>query len=78
MPETFSLLISLCSSSILLYYKFFERERERESTSIIFSQQILRDKLLLAITCGQKSNFSGESRLEPITACHIKLVIKLL
>ena len=32
-----------------------------------FSQQILSDKLLLAVINGEKSNFSGGFKLEPVT-----------
>ena len=35
------------------------------------SQQILSDRLLLAVISGQKSNFSGEFKLEPITTYHL-------
>ena len=32
-----------------------------------FSQQILSDKLLLAVINGQKNNFSGEFKLKLVT-----------
>ena len=32
-----------------------------------FSQQILSGKLLLAVIGGEKSNFSGGFKLEPVT-----------
>ena len=44
---------------------------------IIFSQQILCNKLLLAITDEKKkSNFSSEFKLELITTYHLKLLEK--
>ena len=36
-----------------------------------FSQQIISDKLLLAVTNKQKSNFNGELILELIITCHL-------
>jgi len=35
------------------------------------SQQIIGDRLLLAITSGQKSNISCRFKLEPITTHHL-------
>ena len=46
--------------------------------STIFSQQMLSDRLLLAVTGKQSNNFSSEFKLEPITTYHLKFVIKLL
>ena len=36
-----------------------------------FSRQFLGDKLLFAITDGQKSNLSYKFKLEPITTYHL-------
>ena len=46
---------------------------------IIFSQQILCNKLLLVITDEKKkkSNFSSEFKLELITTYHLAFVIKI-
>lgn len=38
------------------------------ATSTNCSQQIIVGKLLLAVTGGQRSNFSGEPRIELVTA----------
>ena len=44
---------------------------------IIFSQQILSDKLLLAINGGQKSTFSDEFKLESITIYYLGFVVEV-
>ena len=44
---------------------------------IIFSQQILSDKLLLAINSGQKSNFSDKFKLESITIYYLGFVVEV-
>ena len=46
--------------------------------STMFSQQILSDKLLLAITDWQKSNFNDEFKLEQVTIFLFFLIIKNL
>ena len=48
----------------------------RNATFIIFSQQILSNKLLLAITDGKNTNFSSAFKLELITTFHLKLLEK--
>ena len=48
----------------------------RNATFIIFLQQILSNKLLLAITDGKNTNFSSEFKLELITTFHLKLLEK--
>ena len=48
----------------------------RNATFIIFSQQILSNKLLLAITDGKNTNFSSEFKLELITTFQLKLLEK--
>ena len=44
----------------------------------MFSQQILSDKLLLAITDWQKSNFNDEFKLEQVIIFLFFLIIKNL
>ena len=45
-----------------------KRKREREMLRLQhFSQQILSDKLLLAVINGQKNNFSGVFKLKLVT-----------
>ena len=44
----------------------------------MFSRQILGDKLLFAITGGQKSNLSSKFKLEPITTYHLWFIMKVL
>ena len=48
----------------------------RNATFIIFLQQILSNKLLLAITDGKNTNFSSEFKLELITTFQLKLLEK--
>ena len=60
----------------LLLYIFYTEKLYLIST--IFSQQMLSDRLLLAVTGKQSNNFSSEFKLEPITTYHLKFVIKLL
>ena len=48
----------------------------RNATFIIFSQQILSNKLLLAITDGKNTNFSSVFKLELITTFQLKLLEK--
>ena len=45
---------------------------------ISFSQQILRDSLLLPVIGGLKSNLNGGFKFEPITTYHLLFVVKIL
>ena len=44
---------------------------ERNALFIIFLQQILNNKLLLAVTGRQKSNFNSRFKLELIITCYL-------
>ena len=43
-----------------------------------FSQQIISSRLFQVVTDGQKNNFIGKFKLEPITIYHIRFVMKVL
>ena len=44
---------------------------------IIFSQQILNNKLLLTIIVGQKNNFNDGFKLESMTTLHLRFIVKI-
>ena len=43
-----------------------------------FSQKILNDRLLLAITSKKKKKLSSRFKLKPITTYHLKFIVKIL
>ena len=52
-----------------------KRKKKRNVMSIIFSQQILNDMLLLTVTSRQKSNLSCGFKLQPITTYYLYFIL---
>ena len=52
--------------------------KKKNAMSITFSQQIIGSRLLQVVIGGQKSNFIGKFRLEPITIYYLWFVMKVL
>ena len=50
----------------------------RNAISTIFAQQVLGGRLSLAITSGQKVNFNSGFKLELVTTCGLRFVVKVL
>ena len=51
--------------------KYFHTKKKKKNVmSMTFSQQIISNRLLLIVIGGQKSNFIGKFKLEPITIYH--------
>ena len=51
---------------------------KKKNMSTTFSWKILSDKLLFAISGGQKSNLSWKFKLKPITTYHLWFIMKVL
>ena len=60
-----------------MYHFFFHIIIMRNVVSITFSQQILDDKLFLAVTGGQETNFSGGHILDSIIVCYQRFILKM-
>ena len=54
------------------------KKNKRNVLSTTFLQQILSDRLLLAITNGQKSNFNNKFKFERIKTYHLRFLVKML
>ena len=53
-------------------------KKKKKNMSTTFSRKILSDKLLFAISGGQKSNLSCKFKLEPIRTYHLWFIMKVL